>query len=112
MGDDSRYLPGAKSNHFEVLREAVKVATKPVLTECPFAERELRDRLSAVGIHVIPAFVVEPPHVVAERYAKREGRPAPQAVLTRARSIRERALEWKSFMGTSSEVLEYLKSKA
>ncbi len=109
MKDESRYLPGAKSNHFEVLLEATKIATKPVLTECPFGERPLREQLEAAGIEVIPVFVVEPPALVAERYQKREGKPIPNAAFTRAGNIIDRAREWGAFFGTSDEVLEHLR---
>jgi gluconate kinase len=110
MKDESRYLPGAKSNHLQVLVEASKIAKKPLITECPFAERNLRQELEAAGLKVVPIFVVEPPMVVAQRYFAREKKNIPQAALTRAESIRERALEWGSFHGTSDEVLKYLKS--
>ena len=109
LGDESRYLPGAKSNHLEVLIAAAKLASKPLLTECPFAERNLREGLEAAGLHVIPVFVIEKPSLVASRYLKREGKKIPQAALTRADSIRHRAHEWRAFSGTSSEVLAYLK---
>jgi gluconate kinase len=112
MGDASRYQPGAKSNHLEVLIEAAKVATKPVLTECPHGERVLREGLEAAGIRVIPIFVVEPPQVVAMRYMKREGKPIPKAALTRATTIVARADEWGAFKGSSGEVLEYLRGMA
>lgn len=107
--DDSRWAPGAKSNHVEVLIAASKIATKPVLTECPFGERPLREALEAAGLRVIPIFVVEPPNVVAMRYMKREGKPIPKAALTRATTIVERAIEWGAFKGSSGEVLEYLR---
>ena len=109
LGDESRYLPGAKSNHLEVLVAASKVADRPLLTECPFAERELKEGLEKAGLRVVPVFVVEVPSVVAKRYQQREGKPCPQAALTRAASIRKRALEWRAFHGTSTEVFEYLK---
>lgn len=110
LGDDSRYLPGAKSNHAEVLIAAVKVAKRPVLTECPFGERVLREELEAAGIKVIPIFVIEKPGIVALRYQKREGKEIPKAALTRATSIIERAKEWRAYSGTSEEVLFHLKT--
>lgn len=112
MGDASRYQPGAKSNHVEVLIAAAKIATKPVLTECPFGERPLREALEAAGIRVIPIFVVEPPNVVAMRYMQRERKPIPKAALTRASTIVQRAIEWNAFKGNSNEVLEYLRGMA
>ena len=109
LGDDSHYLPGAKSNHLEVLIAAAQIAKKPVLTECPFGERLLREGLEAAGLRVIPIFVVEEPRLVAERYFAREGKELPKAAHTRAGSIGERAAEWEAFSGTSVEVLKFLK---
>lgn len=110
MKDESRYIKGAESNHLEVLLEAVNIAQRPVLTECPFAERQLREDLEANGAQVIPVFVIEDPVVVAERYERREGKPVSSAVLTRANSIKKRAEEWNAFSGKSDEVLSYLRS--
>lgn len=109
LGDESRYLPGAKSNHFEVLFAATKIAKKPVLTECPFSERTLREQLEINGIEVIPIFVIEPPNLVAERYFKREGKPIPKNAYTRAETILNRAEEWNAFHGSSDQVLKHLK---
>lgn len=109
MGDDSCYLPGAKSTHLEVLLEAAFIAERPILTECPFGERPLREALEEAGIPVVPVFVIEDPEVVAERYENREGEPLPKAAHTRARTIVGRAQEWGAFYGTSDEVLEHLR---
>lgn len=106
--DDSRYLPGAKSNHVEVLIEAAKLAPKSILTECPFKERETRERLEAAGITVVPIFVIEAPYIVKERYEKREKKDCPKNVLTRAETIIDRAAEWDAFHGTSEQVLKHL----
>lgn len=110
MKDASRWEQGAVSNHLEVLVETSKIATKPVLSECPFKEREFCEKLREQGMKVVTIFVVEHPSVVAHRYSTREGKPAPQAVLTRASSIRARAEEWQAFSGTSEEVLAHLKA--
>jgi len=111
VADKFHYIP--HDEHFKdhgpfVIREA-KTATKPIVTESPFGERVLREELERAGIKVIPVFVIEPPHVVAMRYASREKKSLPKAALTRSRTIIERALEWKAFNGTSQQVLEYLK---
>jgi len=107
--DDSRWREGAKSNHADVLMAAARVAKKPLLTECPFGERPLREALEFHGIKVIPVFVVEPPHVVEGRYFSRERKPIPKSALSRATSILNRAQEWGAFHGTSAEVLKHLK---
>lgn len=110
LGDESRYLPGAKSNHVEVLIAACQLADKTVLTECPFKERDTREQLESCGIEVIPIFVIESPSIVAERYFRREGKTIPKNAFTRAETIIERALEWDAFHGTSTEVLAHLRS--
>lgn len=109
LGDDSRYLPGAKSNHLQVLTAAVKVAKKPILTECPFSERILREDLEKQGISVTPIFVIEEPTLVAQRYFQREKKEISKSAFTRASSIKERAREWRAFAGTSTQVLEHLR---
>lgn len=86
--------------------------SKPVVADCPFGERFLRDKLESLGVSVEPIFIVEKPEVVKKRYEEREGKPIPQAHLTRAKSILTRANEWGAFFGTSEEVANYLKACA
>ena len=81
---------------------------KPVIVDCPFAERELLERLDKLGLPVTPVFIVEKPETVGERYFQREKRHAPQATITRAATIRDRAKEWGAKYGSSSEILKYL----
>lgn len=90
---------------------AQKLATspKPIILDCPFSERIIRDHLKAADFKVTPVFIVEHPDAISARYYHREGKPATPATLTRARTIAERATEWKAMMGTSSEILDYLK---
>ena len=83
---------------------------KPVIIDCPFAERELRAKMEALGLTVEPVFIIESAPVVAERYRKREGKGASQATLTRSTTIWGRAQEWNAHFGTSSEILEYLRN--
>jgi gluconate kinase len=109
-GLDPRWAPGAVSNHLEVLVAAAKTSQRPILTECPFAERDLREKLEAHGIRVVPFFVVEPPALVAQRYFAREKKPIPKAALTRATTIRERAIEWKAPAGSSDHILHLLQN--
>lgn len=97
IGDEDAYLKALTDEY-----------DRPVLTECPFGERVLRQKIEFAGGKVTPVFVVETPVVVQERYQKRRGTlPAPN-VLTRAVSIRNRAKEWEAFWGNSKEVLDYL----
>lgn len=109
MQDESRYFNGAKSNHLEVLLEAVKSAKKPVITECPFGERPLKEQLEAHGVKVIPYFVVEPVTTVMKRYQGREKKPLPAAAVTRAQSIINRVVEWGAPYGSSDDILNKLK---
>ncbi len=82
-----------------------KAQTKPIITECPFGERPLREFLSTHGYEVIPYFVIEPPHVVQQRYFERERKPLPLAAHTRASTIINRAREWGAPHGTSEELV-------
>ena len=82
---------------------------RPVLVDCPFGERPFREALENCGLEVYPFFIVEEPHVVAERYEAREGEPVSKATLTRAETIIERAAEWNVPRGTSQEILEHLR---
>lgn len=100
--------PGSESIHLEVISEMAKTAKKPILTECPFAERQLRADMESAGIKVIPVFVVEDPRIVAKRYEAREGKPLPKAAYSRASTIINRAIDWNCFYGTSRAVLQYL----
>ena len=83
-----------------------------VLTDCPFGERETKLQFTDMGLTVKPYFVIEEPDVVAARYEKREGKPASQATLTRATTIKKRADEWNAPQGTAAEVLAMLKAVA
>lgn len=91
---------------------ALKLVNSPkhIILDCPFSERVIREHLLAEDFKVTPVFIVEHPDTIVARYYHREGRPATPATLTRARTIADRANEWKAMMGTSNEVLEYLKS--
>lgn len=90
--------------------DALKTATKPILAEAPFSISQIKDPLEERGLKVIPVFILEHPHVLHQRYMNREGRNIPQGHLTRQETYRKRAMEWKAFMGTSSDVLKYLQS--
>lgn len=92
----------------ELIKES-RNSDKPILATCPFAERELRDRLLRNEVEVFPVFIVENPQVIKKRYEAREMRPIPTQHLTRAMNIQKRADEWQAPHGTSSEVLELLR---
>lgn len=109
-GNDPRWEEGAESTHIEEILKAVKIATNPILTECPFGERLVREQLEKEGLTVIPYFVIEPPHVVQRRYFQRESKPLPKAAHTRASTIKDRAEEWKAPSGNSLEILQLLQA--
>ncbi len=92
----------------ELIRASRK-SEKPILATCPFAERELKERLESNGVTVIPVFITEDPHVVKKRYEARELRSIPPQHLTRAVSIKKRAVDWCAIRGTASQVLDELK---
>ncbi len=101
------YIGHAREHLAAVVDEAAK-GSRPVVVDCPFAERGFRDALEALGLEVYPFFIVEPPEVVAQRYEAREGKPASAATLTRARTIADRAREWGAPMATADETLRHL----
>lgn len=92
----------------EALLEAAIKSDKPLLTECPFAERIVRSELEDAGFKVHSYFVIEPVSTVSKRYLQREKKLPKQNVLTRAATIINRAKEWDAPHGTSDEILKLL----
>lgn len=88
---------------------ALMDSQKPILTDCPFAERVLREHLEYASFTVKPYFIIEPAHVVGARYRKRTGHPLPKSAVTRCASIINRADEWGAPRGTSEQVLQMLR---
>ena len=107
-GLDPKWCKGSKSTHIETLVKEAKSSEKPLLTEVPFGERKVKEDLEAKGLRVKTIFVIEDPKVVSSRYEAREGKPLYKGAVTRASTIKDRAREWNSFAGTSSEVLKHL----
>jgi hypothetical protein len=101
--------PGSKSTHVEEIMKAAAVGGKPVLTEAPFGERQLRDELTKRGCQVRVVFIVEEPAVLARRYRNREGKSLPPGVLSRAFGLQQRAQQWGCFSGDSDAVLKHLR---
>lgn len=96
------------------LKEIVKQTKgegKPLLIESPFSIRQLKDPLEKNGAKVECVFIQEKNGVIEDRYQTRESKPIPQGHLTRQQTYAERASEYKSFYGTSQQVLDYLKDK-
>lgn len=102
--------PNSLDKHKDVVASVIAHATKdkPVLLDCPFAERELKQKIESVGFRVKPFFIVEPVAVVQARYWEREKRDLPQASVTRAVTIRTRAEEWQAPYGPAALILDYL----
>jgi hypothetical protein len=92
----------------EVIAHHAKTSDRPIIADCPFGERLLKEDLEGRGITVIPYFVIEPPEKVARRYREREGKPLPKSAYTRAITITQRADEWNAPRGTSEELLTLL----
>ncbi len=105
------YIGGSRSKMVRDVWEAAR-KDRTVIVDCPFAERELRQDLESMGLRVKPVFIVEEPDVVKERYEAREGKQVSKATLTRADTIVDRADEWMAIMGTSAEILHYLRETA
>lgn len=113
--DKFQYIP--HDEHLKDIVRALAVAARtsslPIVTECPFGERGMREQLETLGCVVKPVFVVESPDVIWRRYADREGKSPSKSTMTRASSIINRAEEWGAPHGTSSHILNYLlKEKA
>lgn len=85
-----------------------RTSDKPILVDCPFAERTLREELIALDLKVTPVFIVEHQDVIRRRYEDREKRTIPKGHITRALSIQARAEEWNAVWGTSQEILKHL----
>jgi adenylate kinase family enzyme len=105
--------PGA---YVKAVIEKARTATKPLLIEAPFSISQTKEPLEAAGIRVIPVFIIENSSVLTARYEKREGKEKARRYLpghlSRQETFLKRALDWGSFRGTSSEVLEYLRGIA
>lgn len=118
LKEEFNYVPHDQhyKAHATAILEEIKTTKKPILADCPFAERILRETLEKYHIEVIPIFIVEAPEVVKMRYETRAkpvpGRAIPKSFLTRATTIKDRIKEWNAFSGTSSEVLKHLKEIA
>lgn len=103
------YIGMAGTRYVEAILEVCETAEKPVLTEAPFSISQLKKPLETAGHEVQCVFIMEDPEVIADRYLNREGKAIPKGHLTRQETYRERASEYDSFIGTSEEVLEFLK---
>jgi len=87
---------------------------KPVLAETPFSISEIKGRLEAKGVEVKPVFIVAKEDDLVKRWNERGNvvDKTRRGHLSRQATYMQRARESGSFMGSSSEVMEYLRSKA
>jgi gluconate kinase len=109
-GDDVEWgPPGSKSTHLETLIAAARKRGHTILTEAPFGERALRDELTKAGAVVRLVFITEDAATLEKRYRQREGKKLPPGVISRAAGLKERAVAWGCYHGTSNEVLAHLK---
>src|SRR5580693_8533884 len=93
-----------KTGYVDKVVETATTSDKPVLADCPFGERQLRERLESKGLVVEPKFIIEHPLTIKQRDEAREKKPVSKATLTRARTIVEKADEWAAYRGTSEQV--------
>jgi hypothetical protein len=108
------YLPHDEytdGTYIEEILEAAETAEKPILTEAPFSIKQTKEPLEEAGEEVECVFIIENDRIVSERYFEREGREIPRGHLSRQETYRQRAEEYGSFIGTSDEVLEYLRGQ-
>lgn len=113
LSDLFHYVPNDDyigEDYGAALIKAAHVAALPVLAEAPFGISELKERLEAEEIEVVPVFIIEEDDILAERYEAREHREIPKGHLSRQRTYVTRAEEYGAFSGTSEEVLEHLRT--
>jgi hypothetical protein len=114
LKDVFEYLPHDSMTRTKLVSSCIdlsRLTNKPILVDCPFNERALREILEKHELNVTPIFIVEAPEVIQARYLEREGKLPPMNVLTRATTIMNKVIEWQAYYGTSDEVLRYLRSK-
>lgn len=109
LTDKFNYVPHDRYRDNLVNICALTKDQRHILTECPFAERLLREEFERQGFEVLPYFVIETPETCAERYLRREGRAIQPSAYTRASTIMNRAIEWDAPFGTSEMILKALK---
>lgn len=97
-----------KGDYVKGLLQRVRNGDRPILGDCPFAERLVKEKLEDSGAKVIPIFIVEDVKTIKARYEARDAQPIPKQHLTRAAGLALRANEWRCFFGTSTQVLEFL----
>lgn len=96
----------------EAIGQAIAKGEKNLIVDCPFDERTLRSQVEMYGFEVIPIFIVENLGTISARYQQREGKRPTKNILTRARTIMNKVVEWNAVYGTSEEILKHFKELA
>lgn len=122
--DKYTYVPhdkyGLKSNqdYIKAISAIANASQKPVVCDTPFSLSQIQDPLSEMGYMVRPIFVVETPSTTRQRYearytTERKGQEImPKGHLSRIETYRKRAEELNAPVGTSSEILDYMRHHA
>lgn len=95
--------------YLRAVTHAARVASQPVLCETPFSMTIVRD-LQDAGFEVDPVFIIENEPVLLRRWAERNTPyTAQKGHITRQGTFLARAKAMGAYVGTSSQVIEYLK---
>jgi predicted kinase len=78
-------------DYHKALIRASRESRLPVLAEAPFRSAILVEQLLKAGIPSVEHYLIEPEHVVRERYEKREGKPIPTQHLSNLHRYAARA---------------------
>lgn len=91
------------------LIKAAKRSELPVLGEIPFGLSKIKEEIENYGLKVVTVCISEEEPVLRSRYFQRERKEMPSGRMKLQETQKSRALEAGSFVGTSSEVLKFLK---
>lgn len=85
--------------------------TKPILIETPFSISEPKEPLEKKGYKVETVFIIESSDTILCRYFSRHHSPMDHSRLLKQQdTFKIRSVEYKSFSGTSRQVLDHLKT--
>lgn len=98
------------SKYVRAILDATKASPKAVLAEAPFSISEIKEPLERNGIEVTCVFILEDQNILRGRYMERDGKEIPKGHLSRQVTYAKRAQEYRSYYGTSEQVLTHLKA--
>jgi hypothetical protein len=122
--DKFTYVPhdryGLKSNdeYVKAISAIANASSKPIVCDTPFSLSQIQSPLAKLGYEVKPVFVVEKPSVTRQRYEaryateKKGQEQMPKGHLSRIQTYIDRAKELKAPIGTSTEILDYMRNHA